>query len=80
MATEAHMFPTSMTSTMANAIIIIDNSKSDSIEDTMVAARQSWESRWRRLPFYLACEVLGTLDEEQMALQCMKMILQDVWE
>ena len=40
-----------------NTIIIFENSQSGSIEDTLIPARQQWESRWRRLPFYLAYEV-----------------------
>ena len=39
-----------------NTIIIFENSQSGSIDDTLIAARQQWESRWRRLPFYLAYE------------------------
>lgn len=39
-----------------NTIIIFENSQSGSIEDTEIVARQQWESRWRRLPFYLANE------------------------
>ena len=38
-----------------NTIIIFENSESGSINDTLITARQEWESRWRRLPFYLAC-------------------------
>ena len=37
-----------------NTIIIFENSESGSINDTLITARQEWESRWRRLPFYLA--------------------------
>ena len=29
-----------------NAIVIFENSLSGSIEDTMIPARQRWESRW----------------------------------
>ena len=39
-----------------NTIIIFENSESGSINDTLITARQEWESRWRRLPFYLAYE------------------------
>lgn len=69
-----------------NAIIIFENSNSGSIDDTMVAARQQWESRWRRLPFYLAYESHDVSNDDQisnddqMALECMKMILADVWK
>ena len=64
-----------------NAILIFDNSHTGSIEDTMIAARKQWESRWRRLPFYLVYE--GSHDvsnDDQMALQCMKMVLADIWK
>ena len=55
-----------------NAIIIFENSHSGSIYDTMISARQQWESRWRRLPFYLAYEAHDVSTDEAMALQCMK--------
>lgn len=64
-----------------NAILIFDNSHTSSIEDTMISARRQWESRWRRLPFYLVYE--GSHDvsnDDQMALQCMKMVLADIWK
>ncbi|KAL8802479.1 MAG: hypothetical protein Q9182_003787 [Xanthomendoza sp. 2 TL-2023] len=63
-----------------NAIIIFENSYSGSIDDTMVAARQQWESRWRRLPFYLAYESHDVSSDDQLALECMKMVLADVWK
>lgn len=62
-----------------NVIIIFENSQTGSIEDTLVAARGKWESRWRRLPFYLAYETGDISSDEQMARQCTKMILQDLW-
>lgn len=34
----------------------------------------------RRLPFHLALESKGVTDDENMALECMKMILQDVFK
>ncbi len=46
----------------------------------MVEARSQWESRWRRLPFYLAYESHDVSNDDQMALECMKMILADVWK
>lgn len=65
-----------------NAIIIFDDSKTGSFEDTLIEARKDWESRWRRLPFYLAYEGLrDSIDsDEAMALSCSKMILQDIWK
>ena len=62
-----------------NVIIIFENSKSCSIQDTLIPARQSWESRWRRLPFYLAYENIDVSNDEDLAIQCMKLIIQDLW-
>ncbi|KAL8724757.1 MAG: hypothetical protein Q9166_007771 [cf. Caloplaca sp. 2 TL-2023] len=63
-----------------NAIIIFENSCSGSIDDTMITAREQWESRWRRLPFYLANESHDVSNDDLMALECMKLILADVWK
>ena len=64
-----------------NAIIIFENSQSGSIEDTMIAARKQWESRWRRLPFYLAFETHDDLEDDgALALQCMRLILNDLFK
>ena len=63
-----------------NCIIIFENSESGSIDDTLITARQEWESRWRRLPFYLALESRDVSNDDRMALQCMKLILSDVWK
>ncbi|KAL8738221.1 MAG: hypothetical protein Q9181_000947 [Wetmoreana brouardii] len=63
-----------------NAIIIFENSCSGSIDDTMITARQQWESRWRRLPFYLAYESRDVSNDDRMALECMKIILSDIWK
>ena len=62
-----------------NTIIIFENSQSGSIEDTIITARQQWESKWRRLPFYLAYESRDISNDDRMALECMKIVLQDVW-
>ena len=62
-----------------NTIIIFENCKSCSIEDTLFPARQEWESRWRRLPFYLAYENHDVSKDEELAVQCMRLIIQDVW-
>jgi hypothetical protein len=64
-----------------NVVIIFDNSRSGSIEDTLIAARLAWESRWRRLPLYLALESREPIDnDEQLALQCSNAILSDVFK
>lgn len=36
------------------------------------------ESRWRRLPFYLAYESKDISNDDHMAIECMKMVLQDI--
>lgn len=63
-----------------NTIIIFDNSESGSIDDTLITARQQWESRWRRLPFYLVYENHDISSDEKMAEECMKIILKDIWK
>ncbi|KAL8631978.1 hypothetical protein Q9189_002242 [Teloschistes chrysophthalmus] len=72
-------FPRLETLDNGNAIILFENSCSGSIDDTMITARQQWESRWRRLPFYLAYESHDVSNDSTMALECMKIILADVW-
>ena len=65
-----------------NVIIIFENSKSCSIEDTLIAARKEWESRWRRLPFYLAMSQEHDSDaskDDDIAVQCMRLVIQDIW-
>ena len=64
-----------------NVIIIFENSKSCSIEDTLIAARREWESRWRRLPFYLAMSQEHDNDvskDDDLAVQCMRLVIQDI--
>lgn len=64
-----------------NSIVIFDNSQSGSIEDTLVAARQLWECRWRRLPFFLAFESRDLVsNDEQLAFQCSRVILGDIFK
>jgi hypothetical protein len=46
----------------------------------MICARQKWESRWRRLPFYIAYETHEVLTDDLMALRCLRMIVQDIWK
>ncbi|KAL8909275.1 MAG: hypothetical protein Q9207_000285 [Kuettlingeria erythrocarpa] len=62
-----------------NVIILFDNSCSGSIDDTIITARQQCESRWRRLPFYLAYDSQDVSNDDRMALECMKIILADLW-
>ena len=64
----------------SNAIIIFENSQSSSIADTLIAARGTWEARWRRLPFYLAYEGGDISNDSEMALECSKIVLQDIWK
>ena len=61
-----------------NTIIIFENSQSGSIEDTLIGARQEWESKWRRLPFYLTYDQHDVSNDDRLATDCMKIILQDV--
>jgi len=62
-----------------DAILIFEESQSGSIEDTVIPFRRHIESRWRRLPFYLAFESKELLNDDQMSLECSKMIMQDIW-
>lgn len=74
-------FPKLSTLDNGNAVLIFDNSHSGSIEDTLIAARQTWESRWRRLPFYLALESRDTMaTDEQLWYQCSKIIVEDIFK
>ena len=75
-----HYVPQLETLDNGNTIIIFENSQSGSIEDTVITARQHWESRWRRLPFYLAYESNDVSNDDRMALECMKIILSDIWK
>ena len=62
-----------------NAILIFENSKSESIQDTLIKARGKWESRWRRLPFYLAFDSHAGNDDDETAVLCARTILSDIW-
>lgn len=62
-----------------NVIIIFDNCRTKSVEDTLIQARGSYESRWRRLPFYVAADQHEVSSNEDLALECMKYISQDIW-
>ncbi|KAI9892610.1 MAG: hypothetical protein M1814_001303 [Vezdaea aestivalis] len=61
-----------------NVIIIFENSQTSSVHDTLIAARKEWESRWRRLPFYLSFETEFS-DDDSLAIACMKSIVQDIF-
>lgn len=63
-----------------STIIIFENSSSGSIQDTLIEARQQWESKWRRLPFYLAYENHDISTDDRMASECMRIIIQDVFK
>lgn len=39
----------------------------------------TFTARWRRLPFYLAFEREDLLDDDIMSMDCMKLIMGDVW-
>ena len=73
-------FPDLETLDNGNAIIIFENSKSRSIRDTLIGAREKWESRWRRLPFYLAYESQAVSNDDEMARLCARTIISDVWK
>ncbi|KAL9613249.1 MAG: hypothetical protein Q9167_002209 [Letrouitia subvulpina] len=73
-------FPRLDTLDNGNTIIIFENSCSGSIDDTVISARQQWESRWRRLPFYLAYESHDVSNDDDLALECIKIIVQDIWK
>ena len=62
-----------------NCIIIFENSESGSIFDTLIAARQDWESHWRRLPFVLAADSRDVSTDALMALECTRTIMSDLW-
>ncbi|CAZ79658.1 unnamed protein product [Tuber melanosporum] len=61
-----------------STIIVFDSSETGSIYDSLISARGEWESRWRRLPFYLANDYPD--EDEKMTLECMKVITQDIFK
>ena len=73
-------FPHLETLDNGNTIIIFENSESGSIDDTLITARQQWESRWRRLPFYLAYENRDVSNDDRMSMEWLRVILKDVWK
>ena len=62
-----------------NVIIIFDNSQNCSSSDTLIAARQEWESKWRRLPFYLSYEDFDVTSDDRLAVESMKVITADIF-
>lgn len=46
----------------------------------MASINTPFQSRWRRLPFYLAYEAHDVSNDDLMAIECMRLILQDVWK
>ncbi|KAG8529370.1 uncharacterized protein KY384_006006 [Bacidia gigantensis] len=63
-----------------NVIIIFENSPFNSPWDTLISAREQWESRWRRLPFYLSVESHDLSSDDNLSLECMRIILADIWK
>ena len=61
-----------------NTIIIFENSVSGSVKDTLIAARQELESRWRRLTFYLRRE--ETEFDDSLTTECVDFILKDIFK
>ncbi|CUS11241.1 unnamed protein product [Tuber aestivum] len=61
-----------------STVILFDNSETRSIYDSLISARGEWESRWRRLPFYFTND--DPEEDGQMALECMKIITQDIFK
>ncbi|RPB21442.1 hypothetical protein L211DRAFT_851420 [Terfezia boudieri ATCC MYA-4762] len=65
-----------------NTILIIDNSHTNSIYDTLTPARGHLESKWRRLPF-TAKELFDGIEGDKEAhinMYCMKAIVQDIFK
>ena len=62
-----------------NTIIVFENCNTKNIEDTLIRARGPVESRWRRLPFYIAADQQEVTTDDELALECMKYITQDLW-
>lgn len=63
-----------------NTIIIFDNSQSNSILDTVITARGEWESRWRRLPFYISSRLDLNFRHDEIPGICMRIITQDIFK
>lgn len=64
-----------------NAILIFDNSHSGTLDETLIPPRQSWEARWRRLPFFLAFESRDLVaSDDELAYHCTRIILEDIFK
>ena len=61
-------------------IIIFENSKNERPWDTLICARAQLESRWRRLPFHLSLESHDLTNDDDLAIECMKVIMTDIWK
>ncbi|KAI2001721.1 hypothetical protein LOZ39_005434 [Ophidiomyces ophidiicola] len=64
-----------------NAILIFDDSHSGVLDDTLIPPRDSWEARWRRLPFFLAFESRDLVaTDEELAFHCTRVIMEDLFK
>ncbi|KAL5113519.1 Guanine nucleotide exchange factor lte1 [Pleosporales sp. CAS-2024a] len=61
-----------------NTIIIFETSQSGSVKDTLIGARQEFESRWRKLTFYLQREDMA--NDDTLTTECMDFILGDIFK
>ncbi|KAF2147083.1 uncharacterized protein K452DRAFT_293563 [Aplosporella prunicola CBS 121167] len=73
-----HYVPNLPTLDNGNTIIIFEHSHSGGVTDTLIGAREEIESRWRRLMFYLKREDI--LTDERLSLECMDLILKDIFK
>ena len=64
-----------------NTVIILENSDSNSIYDTVIEARGEWEARWRRMSFYLPLTSKGEhTDDHEFIGDCMRTITADFFK
>ncbi|EEP75680.1 predicted protein [Uncinocarpus reesii 1704] len=64
-----------------NAILIFDNSHSGTLDHTLIPPRQTWEDRWRRLPFFLAFESRDLVaTDDDLAYHCTRVIMEDIFK
>ncbi|TPX26586.1 hypothetical protein DIZ76_012048 [Coccidioides immitis] len=64
-----------------NTVIIFDNSHSGTLDNTLIPPRQTWEARWRRLPFFLAFESRDLVaTDDELAYHCTRIILEDIFK
>lgn len=61
-----------------SVVIIFEHSQSRAVEDTLIGARQETGSRWQRLTLSLPQE--DAVNDENLALQCMDLVLCDVFK